>query len=103
MLTGSVTMHSIDRAIFLPPNINSKNFLEQAFKNVFPCKYTKACTIIENLTALFRMFGVPGCLHSDQRASFMSYELKSWFHSMDIPTCKSNRYVILKEMDKWNI
>ena len=59
---------------------------------VYACKDMKVCTVIEKLTDLFRMFGFPGYLHSDQGACFMSYELKSWRHSMGIPTSKSTRY-----------
>ena len=52
----------------------------------------KACTVIEKLTDLFCMFSFPNYLHSDQGYSFMSYELKSWLHTMSIPTSKSTRY-----------
>ena len=52
----------------------------------------KACTIIEKLTDLFCIFGFPSYLRSDQGCSFMSDELKSWLHSLGIPTSTTLRY-----------
>ena len=62
------------------------------FPFVYACKDMKACTVIEKLTNLFSMFAFSGYLHSNQRACFMSYKLKSWPHSAGIPTSKLTRY-----------
>ena len=47
------------------------------FPFIYACKNLKASTIIEKLTDLFYMFGLPSYVHTDQGINFMSYEFKS--------------------------
>ena len=51
---------------------------------VYACKNLKASTIIEKLTDLFCMFGLPSYVHTDQGTNFMSYEFKLYLHSNDL-------------------
>ena len=88
---------SVDFKVPLQSVTNNKYLLVivdefSRFPFVYPCNNMKARTVIEKLTDLFCMFGFPNYLHSDQGSSFMSYELKSWLHTMGIPTSKSTRY-----------
>ena len=62
------------------------------FPFAYACSDMKASTVIQKLTDLFSLFGFPNYVHSDQGPSLMSYELKSWLHSMGVPTSKSTRY-----------
>ena len=38
------------------------------------------------------MFGLPSYVHTDQGTNFMSYEFKSWLHSLGFPTSRTTRY-----------
>ena len=38
------------------------------------------------------MFGLPSYVHTDQGTNFMSYEFKSWLHSLGVPTSRTTRY-----------
>ena len=58
------------------------------FPFVYLCNNMKACTVIKKLTDLFCMLGFPNYLHGDQDSSLMSYELKSWLHTVGIPISK---------------
>ena len=58
------------------------------FPFIYACKNLKASTIIEKLTDLFCMFGLPSYVHTDQGSNFMSYEFKSWLHSSGVPTSR---------------
>ena len=62
------------------------------FPFVYLCNNMKACTAIEKLTDLFCMLGFPNYLHGDRGSSFMSYELKSWLHTVGVPISKSTKY-----------
>ena len=62
------------------------------FPFVYACNDMKASTVINKLTDLFSVFGFPGYVHSDQGSNFMSYEFKSWLHSMGIPTSRTTRF-----------
>ena len=55
-------------------------------------KKLKASTIIEKLTDLFCMFGLPSYVHTNHGTNFMSYEFKSWLHSLGVPTSRTTRY-----------
>ena len=59
---------------------------------VYACKNLKASTIIEKLTDLFCMFGLPSYVHTDQGTNFMFYKFKSWLHSLGVPTSRTTRY-----------
>ena len=62
------------------------------FPFVYAYKNLKASTIIEKLTDLFCMFGLPCYVHADQKTNFMSYGFKSWLHSLGVPTSRTTRY-----------
>ena len=62
------------------------------FPFLYASKNLAASTIIEKLTDLFCMFGLPSYVHTDQGTNFMSYEFKSWLHSLGIPTSRTTRY-----------
>ena len=62
------------------------------FPFVYACENLKASTIIEKLNDLFCMFGLPSNVHTDQGTNFMSYEFKSWLHSLGDPTSRTTRY-----------
>ena len=62
------------------------------FPFVYACKNLKASTLIEKPTDLFCMFGLPNYAHTDQGTNFMSYEFKSWLHSLGVPTSRTTRY-----------
>jgi len=62
------------------------------FPFAYACNNMKASTVIQKLSDLFSIFGFPSYVHSDQGSNFMSYELKSWLHSMGIPTSRTSRF-----------
>ena len=62
------------------------------FPFVYAYKNLKASTIIEKLTDLFCIFGLPSYEHTDQGSNFMSYKFKLWLHSMGVPTSRTTRY-----------
>ena len=62
------------------------------FPFVYACKNLKASTFIEILTDLFCIFGLLSYVHTDQGTNFMSHDYKSWLHSLDVPTSRTNRY-----------
>ena len=62
------------------------------FAFVYACKNLKVSTIIVKLTDLFCMFGLPSYVHTDQGINFMSYESKSWLHSLGVPTSRTTKY-----------
>ena len=72
------------------------------FLFVYACKNLKTSTIIEELTDLFCMFGLPSYVHTDQGTNFMSYKFKSWLHSLGVLT-RGLSGIILEAMDKLNI
>ena len=62
------------------------------FSFVYACKNLNASTIIEKLTNLFCMFGLPSYVHTDQGTNITSYKFKLWLHSLGIPTSRTTRY-----------
>ena len=54
------------------------------FPFVYACKNLKVSIIIEKLTDSFCMFSLPSYGYTDQRTNFMSYEFKSWLHSLGV-------------------
>ena len=88
---------SLDFKGLLPTTSGNKYMLViideySRFPFVYACKNLKASTIIEKLTDLFCMFGLPSYVHTDQGTNFMSYEFKSWLHSLGVPTSRTTRY-----------
>ena len=62
------------------------------FPFAYACPNMKAKTVVDKLSELFCIFGLPSYIHSDQGSSFMSYELKDWLHSKGVATSRTTRY-----------
>ena len=62
------------------------------FPFAIPCPNIDTETVIQKLSSIFSVFGTPGYIHSDRGSSFMSNNLKSWLHSMNIPTSRTTPY-----------
>ena len=62
------------------------------FPFVFPCKNVSSQSVISCLTTLFSLFGLPGYVHSDRGAAFMSRELKNFLHSRGVATSRTTPY-----------
>ena len=67
------------------------------FLFAFPCKDVSAESIIDCLTQLFSVFGMPTYIHSDRGSGFMSAKLKDFLlqKAEQLPTT-------LEETGKWN-
>ena len=72
------------------------------FPFAYACSDIKASTVIQKLTDLFCLFGFPNYVHSDQGPSFMSYELKSWLHSMGF-LLVNRQDIIHGVTDRWSV
>ena len=88
---------SIDFKGPLPSSSSNKYLLivvdeYSRFPFAFPCKDISSASVISCLTTLFSIFGLPGYVHSDRGASFMSSDLKSFLHTRGIPTSRSTPY-----------
>ena len=62
------------------------------FPFAFPCKNMNSQTVINCLNQLFCLFGLPGFIHSDRQASFMSKELKNYLHSRGVANSRTTPY-----------
>ena len=62
------------------------------FPFAFPCKDMSASTVVQCLSNLFSLFGLPLYVHSDRGSSFMSRELKSYLNERGVATSKSTPY-----------
>ena len=62
------------------------------FPFAFPCKNMNSRTVINCLSQLLCLFGLPGFIHSDRQASFMSKELKNYLHSLGVATSRITPY-----------
>ena len=62
------------------------------FPFAFPCKNVSSQSVISCLTTLFSIFGLPGYVHSDRGAAFMSRDLKSFLHSRGVATSRTTPY-----------
>lgn len=62
------------------------------FPFAIPGKDISASTVIKCLTSVFSIFGLPGYIHSDRGASFMSTEVKSSLHSRNICSSRTTPY-----------
>lgn len=81
----------------LPTNNKNKYFLNvvdefSRFPFVFPCPDVSSSTVIECLTTLFSLFGMPAYVHSDRGASFMSQELRRFLISKGVATSRTTSY-----------
>ena len=50
----------------------------------FPCSDMTASTVIQCLTQIFSLFGMPDYIHSDRGSNFLSVEVKTFLHSLGI-------------------
>lgn len=62
------------------------------FPFAFPCKDMTSGTVINCLTQLFAIFGMPAYIHSDNGPSFISEELRSWLQEKGIACSRSTVY-----------
>jgi len=62
------------------------------FPFAFPCRDVSARTVIECLTQLFCLFGMPGYVHSDRGSAFMSAELRKFLVSRKVATSPTMPY-----------
>ena len=62
------------------------------FPFAFPCKDQSATTIMNCLSQLFVLFGLPMCVHSDRGAGFMAKELKEYLTIRGVSTSNSTPY-----------
>jgi len=62
------------------------------FPFAYPCQDLSTKTVIEKLSDLFSVFGLPSYIHSDRGSSFMSVELKDFLHSKGIATSRTTPY-----------
>ena len=62
------------------------------FPFAFPCKDQSATTIMNCLSQLFVLFGLPMCVHSDRGAGFMAKEFKEYLTIRGISTSNSTPY-----------
>ena len=89
---------SIDFKGPLPCSKNRNKYLFIAvdefsrFPWAIPCSDLSADTVIKCLTDIFCMFGLPGYVHSDRGASFISTSVKTFLHEKGIATSRSTPY-----------
>ena len=62
------------------------------FPFAFPCTDMTSSTVIKCLNKIFSMFGMASYVHSDRGSSFMSEELKTYLHSLNIATSRTTPY-----------
>ena len=62
------------------------------FPFAIPCANTCASTVIDCLSSVFFLVGLPSYIHSDRGSSFMSHELRSFLHNLGIATSNSSPY-----------
>ena len=58
----------------------------------FSCADTSAKTVVACLCELFTLFGLPGYVHSDRGAAFVSREVKDYLHSRGVATSFTSPY-----------
>ena len=62
------------------------------FPFAFPCANMSTTTVINCLTNLFSVFGMPAFIHSDRGAQFMSAELKGFLTERGVATSRTTPY-----------
>ena len=58
----------------------------------FPCSNISSSTVIQCLSQLFCLFGIPACIHSDRGSAFVLKDLKQYLNSSGIATTTSTPY-----------
>jgi len=71
---------------------------------VFPCRNMTTKVVIECLTRLFCLFGLPGFVHGDRGVSFMSRELKEYLTSRGVATSRTTPHQPTgnAQCERWN-
>ena len=59
---------------------------------VYPCANTSTQTVINCLTQLFSIFGMPAYIHSDRGSAFISEEMQSFLRQNGVSSSKSTPY-----------
>ena len=62
------------------------------FPFMFPCPDLSASTVVNCLKRLFFMFGLPGAIHSDRGANFMSSEVRNYLATLGIAQTRTTPY-----------
>ena len=62
------------------------------FPFVYPCCSVDATTVIDCLSNLFSLFGLPSYIHSDRGSAFMSEKLQSYLLSLGVATSRTTPY-----------
>ena len=62
------------------------------FPFAFPCRQTDSRSVIQCLTTLFSIFGMPMFIHSDRGTGFVSQELRNWLHTQGVATSNSSPF-----------
>ena len=62
------------------------------FPFAFPCRDVSANSVINCLTHLFSIFGMPSFIHSDCGSSFLSHAVKTFFNERGIATSRTTPY-----------
>lgn len=81
----------------LPSSSSSKSYiltivdLFSRFLFAYPCRAMSSSTVINCLSHLFSIFGLPAYIHSDSGASFMSFELKRFLTDLGVTTPYNSR------------
>ena len=81
----------------LPSQDRNRYFLQvidefSRFPFVFPSPDMTASTVINWLTTLFSLFGMPAYVHSDRGSSFMSEELRVFLTEKGVATSRTTGY-----------
>ena len=74
------------------------------FPFVFPCRNMTAQAVINCLTTLFCMFGLPGFVHTDRGSCFFAKIFKDFLHFWGIPTSGTTLYHPTgnSQNERWN-
>ena len=74
------------------------------FPFVFPCRNMTAQTVINCLTTLFCMFGLPGFVHIDHGSCFSAKVFKDFLHFRGIATSRTTPYHPTgnSQNERWN-
>jgi len=62
------------------------------FPFAFLCRDVSGETVIQCLTQLFCLFGMPGCVYSDRGSAFMSSELREFLLSRNVAASRRTPY-----------
>ena len=81
----------------IPSNTQNKYILTMIdeysrFPFAFPCSNLSTKTVMNCLSQVFALFGMPAFIHSDRGASFMSEELKTFLHQKGVATSRTTPY-----------